>query len=320
VQELSDFTFMTYFLECFTRGVIKNHDDQDICFAMLEATSAAGTLVIVDGRTEFMAKYSELFYDLRDTGFSFFIYDHRGQGESCRLLSDPQKGHVEHFDDYIDDLHLLLNVVVKSKSPGPIYLLSHSMGGPISVLHEWKYPGLVDGMILCSPMFSINTSPFPQVLAKHISRMLVAAGFGTRYVFGGSPYNHSLAFANNDLTESPERFELNKKLVAENPMVALGSPTFLWLAEAFSAIDRIQKAATALWIPLLAMVSVRDTVVGHKAAREFCRIQPNCSLINLPDGKHELLMEKDQVRDVVLQHIRDFFSTNRSRKYGENPR
>ncbi len=301
---------MPYFLEHFTSGVIKNRDGGDIYYAKSEAAGEAGALVVVDGRTEFMAKYAEVFYDLRDSGFSFYIYDHRGQGESYRLLPDPQKGHVDHFDDYVEDLHLFLDTVVKSRTQRSIFLLSHSMGGTVSVLHERRYPGTVTGMILCSPMFSINTLPFPPILARTLGRILKSLGFGARYVPGGKPYDHHHTFENNDLTDSFARFELNRRRVEENPKVALGSPTISWLSAAFAAMDRIKADATPLPIPMLLLVGEKDTVVGQKVQKEFCGVQPTCSLSILPHGKHELLMEKDQVRDAVLQQIKDFLKSS----------
>jgi lysophospholipase len=306
VPELSDATLMPYFLKHFTPGVIKNRDGGDICYAKYEAAGAAGALVIVDGRTEFMAKYAEVFYDLRDTGFSFYIYDHRGQGESYRLLPDRQKGHIEHFDDYVEDLHLFLETVVKLQVGRTVFLLSHSMGGTISILHERKYPGTVSGIILCSPMFSVNTAPFPPLVAKIFCRVMDLLGFGYRYVPGGKPYDYHHPFENNDLTDSFARYELNRRRVEENPQVALGSPTILWLAEAFTAMGRIKADTTPLQIPMLLLVGEEDIVVGQHVQKKFCGIQPHCSFVALPHGKHELLMEKDQVRDVVLQHIEDF--------------
>ena len=314
VPGLSDSLVMPYFLEHFIFGDIKNRDGGDIRYAKSEAADEKGALVIVDGRTEFMAKYAEVFYDLRDTGFSFYIYDHRGQGESSRLLPDPQKGQVKHFDDYVDDLHLFLDNVVKARPHRAVILLAHSMGGAVSVLYERKYPGTVTGMILCSPMFSINTDPFPPLLAKTLSRVMRSLGLGSRYVFGGRPYEHHHAFENNDLTGSLARYELNRRRIEENPQVALGSPTFSWLAEAFAAIDRIRTDSAPLRIPLLLLVGGEDTVVGQKAQKEFCGLQPNCSIIILPQGRHELLMEKDKTRDAVLLSIKDFLK----RHTGEN--
>jgi lysophospholipase len=306
LTEFSDATLMPYFLEHFTSGAIQGRDGVEIRYAKAVTAGEAGALVVVDGRTEFMAKYSELFYDLRDSGLSFYIYDHRGQGESSRLLPDVQKGHVEHFDDYVEDLHVLLETVVKAGSHGPIFLLSHSMGGTISILYERQYPGTVAGMILCSPMFSINTAPFSPLLARGLSRLLTFLGFGSRYVIGGKSYDHHRTFEKNDLTDSFARYELNRRRVEENPWAALGSPTFAWLAEAFAAIARIRNDTTTLQIPMLLLAGEEDTVVGWTVQKEFCDAQPDCSFIILPRGKHELLMEKDQVRDAVLQHIRDF--------------
>jgi lysophospholipase len=306
ISEISDSTIMPYFLKHFTPGSLQTHDGMEICYAKSEAAGEAGALVVVDGRTEFMAKYSEVFYDLRNTVFSFYIYDHRGQGVSSRLLADREKGHVEHFDDYIEDLHLFLDTVVKTGSHGPIVLLSHSMGATISVLHERKYPGTIAGMILCSPMFSINTAPFPQIVARSLSRVFTFLGLGARYVIGGKPYDHHPSFENNVLTDSFARFELNRRRIEENPRIALGGPTFSWLADAFTAMDQVVSNATNLQTPTLMLVGEEDAVVGTKVQKEFCDAQPNCSLFLLPHGKHELLMEKDQVRDVVLNHIKDF--------------
>ncbi len=310
VLNLSGATIMPYFLEHFTTGLMKDRDGVDICYAKAEAAGGRGAVVVVDGRTEFIAKYAEVFYDLRNSGFSFYIYDHRGQGESSRLLADPQKGHVRYFSDYIEDLHRFLEKIVNVKRHSSVFLLSHSMGGPISILYQRKYPGTVTGMILCSPMLSINTSPYPQVAAKIMVRIFTALGMGCRYVIDGRPYDSQHPFENSPLTDSYARFELNRKLVEENPRVALGSPTYRWLSEAFSAMDRIAADTTAIEIPILLMVGEEDTIVGTAVQKKFCSVQPNCTLVILAHGKHELLMEKDQVRDAVLENIRGFLDRN----------
>lgn len=55
-------------------------------------------------RIESYVKYAELAYDLFHSGFDVLIIDHRGQGRSGRMLSDPHRGHVDNFNDYVDDL------------------------------------------------------------------------------------------------------------------------------------------------------------------------------------------------------------------------
>ena len=308
VPALSESVFMPYFRENFMTGVMKSQHGGDIWYARSKTDGGAGAVVIVDGRTEYMAKYSEVLYDLRDSGYAFYIFDHRGQGESSRLLEDPQKGYVKHFDEYVDDLHLFLDTVVNVQNQKRVILLSHSMGGTISILHERKYPGTVSGIILCSPMFSINTSPFPGIVARGLSRFLRFAGFGTRYVPDGGPYDPSNDFEDNDLTDSFARYELNRKRLVENPRLSLGSPTITWLDEAITAIYRIRDDTSPIRVPLLLMVGADDTVVGHTQQKKFCSLQPDCTLVVLAHGKHELLMEKDQVRDIVLQKIKNFLN------------
>ena len=61
-------------------------------------------IVVCPGRIESYVKYAELAYDLFHSGFDVLIIDHRGQGRSGRMLSDPHRGHVANFSDYVDDL------------------------------------------------------------------------------------------------------------------------------------------------------------------------------------------------------------------------
>ena len=81
--------------------------DVDIYYRKFEIKPPAeevGAIVISNGRTESMAGYPELIWDLHQQGYSVYILDHRGQGFSTRLLPDPQKSYVEKFEDYVDDL------------------------------------------------------------------------------------------------------------------------------------------------------------------------------------------------------------------------
>jgi len=152
------------------------------------AVAGQTALIVVSGRTEFMEKYAEVFHDLRDLGVSLYIYDHRGQGASERLLADSQKGHVESFADYVGDLELFIDTIVRADRPRKIMLLSHSMGGTISMLYAMKHQDLLNSLILSSPMFSITTRPIPGFLARIICRTAVLLGREKGYVFGTGPY------------------------------------------------------------------------------------------------------------------------------------
>ncbi|MCU6340252.1 alpha/beta fold hydrolase, partial [Enterobacter quasiroggenkampii] len=106
-------------------------------------------------------------YDLFHLGFDVLISDHRGQGRSGRLLADPHLGHVNRFNDYVDDLAAFWQQEVQ---PGPWrkrYILAHSMGGAISTLFLQRHPGVCDAIALTAPMFGIVIR-MPSFMARQI--------------------------------------------------------------------------------------------------------------------------------------------------------
>jgi lysophospholipase len=99
-----------------------------------------GSIVLFPGRGEGSFEYYETAIDFIERGFEpVYVLDHRGQGMSPRLLEDPHKGHVERFDDYVDDAAAFVTFVtidLTSLGAGPkpaMYLTSNSMGGAIGI-------------------------------------------------------------------------------------------------------------------------------------------------------------------------------------------
>ncbi len=270
------------------------------------AAAGQAAIVVVSGRTEFMEKYAEFCHDLGDAGVSFYIYDHRGQGSSGRLLADSQKGHIDSFANYVGDLELFIDTVVRPDRPREIILLSHSMGGTISLFYAMQHQDILSGLILSSPMFSINTKPFPGILARLISRVAVLVGRETDYAFGTGPFNPALPFADNFLTGSRSRFARNLRLVEEDPRLALGGPTFGWLDQSLAAVAALQAMQIDVQLPVLLLQGESDMVVGMQAQREVCDQLADCRRVTFPGGRHELLMEEDGLRQAVLQEVRLF--------------
>ncbi len=305
-----DSTILPFFTTQFKTGTMRGAGGVAIHYAKREIAGEQAALVIVDGRTEYAAKYAELFYDLRDQPWSFYIYDHRGQGMSGRLLDDPQKGYVDRFANYVSDLKEFIQTVVKKKAHKRLFILAHSMGGTIAIIYSIENPGILKGIILCSPMLQINTAPFPDEFARLLTTWITTLGGGDLYVFGGGPYNPAKAFAANDLTHSAARFALNKKILREFPENELGSPTFQWLNESFKGMKEADAGAGSLRTPLLLLEGGSDTVVGRKSEINFCYQAPNCVQVRFPGGRHELLMEKDSIRNLVLKRIKEFIAAH----------
>ena len=101
--------------------------------------AARGSVLLLQGRAEFIEKYGETVGDLRARGFAVYALDWRGQGRSGRVLKDPRKGHVVSYDDYLHDLDLFLERLVLPEAPRPIVVLAHSMGGHIVLRHSAEH-------------------------------------------------------------------------------------------------------------------------------------------------------------------------------------
>ena len=270
------------------------------------AVAGQVALVVVSGRTEFMEKYGEIFHDLLDASVAFYIYDHRGQGGSERLLADCQKGHVDVFNNYVSDLEIFLESVVRPDRPRKIIILSHSMGGAISLLYARKHAGCLDGLILSSPMCSVNTRPFPLFLARAITRVAILAGMEADYVIGGGPWRSDLPFEKNFLTGNRSRFEHNLELVRKKPALALGGPTFGWLDQSFAMLENLLREQCVVPLPVLLLQGGADRVVGQREQLKISEVLADCRLVCYSDGRHELLMEDDHIRSAALREICSF--------------
>lgn len=278
-----------------------------------------GVLVVVNGRTEFLAKYAELLYDLRDLPLSVYIFDQRGQGASERLLPDHDKGYVRCFKDYVSDLAIFIDTVVQPDKKVPLFILSHSTGGLASGLYANDHPDSVQGLILCAPMLGLHTAPFPTPVARLLSWSATRLGFGSSYVPGGGPYNPARSFSVNTVTHSQARFGLNQRLVSSYPGNALGSPTYAWISQAFAGIDRLAAKHGRLKMPVLLLSAGEDTVVDNKAEAEFCQTLPSCTLVDMPGSRHEILMEEDSIRNRALALIREFVAAHTPRVKEASP-
>ncbi len=265
-----------------------------------------GTIVILPGRTEFLEKYLEFCQDLQDCDYSICLVDHFGQGGSGRPLKDAQKGHIADFGLYVEDIkRLLARPGIRQKSV-PVVLIAHSMGATIATLLAAACPHLVDDMILVSPMLQINTGLFlPPLLVETICTIACVLGKSENYVFGGGPFNPDLPFANNDLTADPARFKRNLQFVQQNNSLALGSPTFGWLRQAYRAMRTARNRVGDIACPVLIFQGTEDPVVGLQEMDTFCAAARSAEIIRYRDGRHELLMEADFIRNPLVEAIRN---------------
>jgi len=282
-------------------------DKLKIAYRIFAVKNAKANLVISSGRTEGMVKYQELIYDLNRNGYSVYILDHRGQGNSQRLSKDKQLGHVVKFENYIKDLKQFVTDYVKKDKK--LVLVAHSMGGAIASLYVEKYPNDFDALVLSSPMHQPELiSPLITTTAcKFVQRRVRDID---RYIIGEKSYDKkSHIFENNLLTHSKIRYEVSKIAFDIEPGTKIGGPSVRWVGEACRASEKSVQDAAKIEISVLLLQAQEDKIVNKKPQNIFCRsVGALCKGYQIDGANHELFVEKDIIRDKALTAILDFIS------------
>ena len=289
----------------------RNKQGMNLRYYSLTHPEFKKTLIIMPGRTEPAVKYAEVAYDLKDLRMNVFILDIQGQGESDRLAKDPQKGYVRYFNDYIVDLKQFIHEVVIPQTRGTEYsILSHSMGAAISAKYISVYRNhQIKKLILNAPMFELNTTPYKEWIARLYSQALVLGGKGFDYAPGRGPYKPSEdTFEKNDVTHSKVRFELNKNIFLDRPELIVAGPTARWVRESLITTKSAKNWGKSIKIPMMVFQAELDQVVHMPRQAQFCDNAPQCEIHLFKGSFHEILMEKDLIRDGAIAKIKKFLS------------
>jgi len=281
-------------------GAVKTHDGVTLRFARFAPPpNRRGTVVLLQGRAEFIEKYFETVRDLRARGFAVATFDWRGQGLSDRKLSDRHKGHVRNFAEYATDLAAVMEQVVLPDCPPPIFALAHSMGGAIMLRACHDGSRWFERVVLSAPMIALPTGPMTRI-AGPLALAMRLIGRGSAYIPGGGRVmTGSEDFLGNPLTSDPVRYARNVAVLQEAPDLGLGSPTIAWADAALRAMKRFAEPGYSAQLrqPILMVAAGRDEIVSTAAIESFgSNLLAGRHLI-LPGAKHEILQEQDHYRD-----------------------
>jgi lysophospholipase len=259
-----------------------------------------GTVCILQGRAEFIEKYFEVVRELRGRGFAVAAFDWRGQGHSSRQVGNPRKGHVRHFDDYRKDLDAIRDQVLIPHLPEPYFALAHSMGGAIAI--QAAADGLLPfrRLVTTTPMVALCIIK-PVKTAAVTVRLMSMLGLGKSFVPGGGETSISrLPFAGNRLTGDPVRYARNADAAAAVGHGAIGAPTVAWLHAAFRLMKRFTdpRFGVKVRVPTLIIAAGADPVCATPATERLAARLKAGHAIVIPGARHEILMERDEIRDL----------------------
>ena len=259
--------------------------------------TARGAAFLSPGRTEPIEKYFETIQDLHRRGFEVLAHDWRGQGLSQRLLPDPLKGHADGLEPFLSDVHAVLEHN-RSRLTGPVVAVAHSMGAALMLLALARGEGPFAGAILSAPMLAVSTEPAPRAAARIIASSMKLSGLGDAYAIkGADPLKE--AFDGNHLTHDQARYARYKAQLRACPELRLGGVTWGWLDFALRLESEIARPGLleSVRAPVRIVGAGAESLVLNPPMQDAARRLPAGSYAEIPDARHEILMETDERRD-----------------------
>jgi len=283
----------------FTFGTFQNAKGANIRYGHVKAEGETkGTVVILPGFRETAEKWFEVTREMQKKGFDVYIMDWRGQGGSDRYIKGSQKAHSEGYDEQIATLHQFMTTVVDKNAAKPVVMMAHSMGAHLGLRYLKEHEGTFDSAVLSSPMLDIVTAGLPKPLARQMAKFAKAGNYLEKYIPGGTDWTEE-KFENNTKTSDPERFHASNEIFLKNENLKTGDPTYGWIYHTFSSIDVLndEDYLKAIKTPILMGVTDHDKIVDPAAQQRALKLLPNVQSIDLKGAKHELWMERDELRD-----------------------
>jgi lysophospholipase len=268
-----------------------------------------GTLVLLGGRGDFIERYFETARDVLARGFAVAMVDLRGQGGSQRMSPEPYRDVTRNFAAFEEDVRTLMDGVVLPSCPPPYFALGHSTGGHI-LLRVLRRNDWFSKVMLVSPLVDILYGPWPRPVVWLLVNGMTLAGQGSRFLPGirKTPMGRA-DFPGNPLTTDRRRWDRDSGTLEAAPHLGLGGPTFAWLHAARRSLKDLRGMERPR-APVLIVAAGADRVVGNEAIRRLAHNVPGIALTFIPDARHEILSERDEIRQQFLAAFDSFISTS----------
>ena len=250
--------------------------------------AARGTLLIVHGLGEHVARYGAVASALAQQGWRVLAFDQRGHGRS-----EGPRGSIASADSMLQDLALMIDSARAESQPGPLVLLGHSMGGLVAA--RFVAEGLsaqpapwwrkIDALVLSSPALDLGLGAANRLLLSLLG-----------------PLAPHLKLGNG----------LNPNWISRDPaVVAAYSADLLVHDRVTPALVRFMvdscelvRSLAARWrVPTLLMWAGADRCVSPQGSADFAAAAPQAVLTaqEYPSLFHEIFNEPE--RDQVLQTL-----------------
>jgi alpha-beta hydrolase superfamily lysophospholipase len=240
---------------------------------------ARASVLVVHGFGEHSGRYEHVGQWLAERGFAVHAYAHRGHGRSA-----GRRCHVDRFDDYLDDLEVVLGQIRADAPENPLLLIGHSMGGlVVATFARERSPG-VCGVVLSGAALALPGGKGRIRIARLIRALLPRLRLSAGLDLAG-------------LSTDPRVLEayLADPLVERRMTASLA-------VELLDAAERTGAGGADLALPLLVLHGSDDPICACEGSERFAAAAPMARFIRYRGFRHEIFNEpgfQDVLADVV---------------------
>ena len=247
--------------------------------------TAQAVLAIVHGFGEHSGRYTNVVRHFVPRGYAVHGFDLRGHGRS-----PGQRGHINSWAEYREDVKAFLGHVAKQEPGRPVFLLGHSLGSIIALDYALHHPQGLSGLILSGLAVDPVGAATPLLVAtaRLMSRIWPTLSMAVKLDKAA-------------LSRIPE---VVSEYIADPLVHGLGSAR--WGTECLDAIAWCKAHASRLQLPLLVVHGDSDrinTAAGARRVFEAARSQDK-RLVLVPGGHHE--PHNDLGREQTFQALEEY--------------
>jgi alpha-beta hydrolase superfamily lysophospholipase len=244
-------------------------------------------LAIVHGFGEHSGRYSGLVEYLVSRGYAVHGFDLRGHGRS-----PGQRGHVNSWAEYREDVRAFLGHVARHEPGQSPFLLGHSLGSIIALDYVLRHPDGLRGLVLSGMAVDPVGAATPLLVAtaRLLSRLWPSFAL-------------EMKLEKSALSRLPE---VVSAYIAD-PLVH-GKGSARWGTETLDAIEWVKVHASELQLPLLVIHGEGDRINSVAGARRIHEAARSASkrLLLVPGGHHE--PHNDVGQEQVFQAVEEFLA------------
>ncbi|WP_141735435.1 alpha/beta fold hydrolase [Oligoflexus tunisiensis] len=142
-------------------------DGLDIYCEVHACSAPKGVIIAVHDYGEHCGVYQGIYQRLCQEGYTVYAADLRGHGKS-----PGERGLITRFDDYLEDLDLLMARIKDREPAQPVFLLGQGLGALIAASFVMSRKPRMKGLILCGLVMDLPVGAMERLVMKHAAFLL----------------------------------------------------------------------------------------------------------------------------------------------------